>query len=204
MHHHNVVHPAFTTMPETQQGVSNQAQYSLDQSPNHAYQQQGVTMPAAVATPYRYRENEDSTRHDASPLAFSPPDGSHPNPQLRSWYSQDSSYTSESLRQIQLDTQAKRGETQGLPRAKRVLSPSESLPLNLKEKEIDSDEGGNMTKEIREITDKILEETSGNRVIKTDPQIPLDPNLVCPICDKQFRMFEIQKFKRHVERCDSK
>ena len=107
MHHHNVMDPGFTTMPVTQQAVvSNQAYYH--HSPNHAYQQQSVTMPAAVgqqhATPYRHQDDEARPHHDPSPHTFSPTDGSHP--QLRSWYSQDSSYAQESLRQLQLDATA--------------------------------------------------------------------------------------------------
>ena len=145
--------------------------------------------------------------HDASPHAFSPPGGSHPQPhgQLMSYYSHDSSYTKESLYQVHLDAQAKQDETRGLPRAKRGLSPSESLPLHLiKRDDNDSDEGENVTKEIRDIADELLEETSGNRIIKTDLQKPIDPNLVCPTCNKQFHIGEIQKLRRHAKECVSK
>ena len=30
---------------------------------------------------------------------------------------------------------------------------------------------------------------------------PLDPNLVCPICWKNFREGEIQIFRKHVDEC---
>ncbi len=30
---------------------------------------------------------------------------------------------------------------------------------------------------------------------------PLDPNLVCPLCNKQFRIGEIQAFRSHVQTC---
>ena len=30
---------------------------------------------------------------------------------------------------------------------------------------------------------------------------PMDPNLVCPICGKNFRIGEIQKFRKHFEEC---
>ena len=93
-------------------------------------------------------------------------------------------------------------ETRGLPRAKRGLS--ESLPLHLKWDDNDSDEGENVTiKEVRDITDELLEETSGNRIIKTDLQKPIDPNLVCPTCNKQFRIGKIQKLRRHAKKCVS-
>ena len=32
-----------------------------------------------------------------------------------------------------------------------------------------------------------------------NPQLPYDPNLVCPKCGEMFCHGEIQKFKRHVE-----
>ena len=31
--------------------------------------------------------------------------------------------------------------------------------------------------------------------------VPLDPNLICPFCRVQFRLGEIQKFKKHVDLC---
>ena len=50
---------------------------------------------------------------------------------------------------------------------------------------------------------KVRQEVSGGRRhIKTDHQRPFDPNLVCPMCRKQFRIGEIQKFKHHVNTCD--
>ena len=33
------------------------------------------------------------------------------------------------------------------------------------------------------------------------PDVPLDPNLVCPMCGLPFRIGEIQKYKRHVQQC---
>ena len=35
----------------------------------------------------------------------------------------------------------------------------------------------------------------------TMKQIPCDPNLVCPVCNKQHRLGEIQKFRIHVKNC---
>lgn len=34
-----------------------------------------------------------------------------------------------------------------------------------------------------------------------DIDIPFDPNLVCPKCKKQFRVGEIQKYRKHFESC---
>lgn len=33
---------------------------------------------------------------------------------------------------------------------------------------------------------------------------PYDPNLVCPTCKKQFRIGEIQEYKKHFRSCQSK
>lgn len=33
------------------------------------------------------------------------------------------------------------------------------------------------------------------------PQAPLDPNLICPMCRRQFRIGEIQKYRQHVKLC---
>ncbi len=35
----------------------------------------------------------------------------------------------------------------------------------------------------------------------TKKQVPHDPNLVCPVCNKQHRLGEIQKFRIHVKNC---
>ena len=49
---------------------------------------------------------------------------------------------------------------------------------------------------------KVIQEVSGGkRNMKTDNQRPFDPNLVCPMCRRQFRIGEIQKFKKHVNTC---
>ena len=207
MHHHNIIQdPTLMTMPAPPQSVLNRTPgpNSYHQPPNPVYPQPaaGATMPPAIgqhhATPYRHRE-EQRDFSDADPHTFSPTDRAHPH--LRSYHSEDSSYTHESLHQMQEDA-IKRGETQGMPRAKRGLSPSESLPLNFKRE--DSDEEGIVTKEIRELAGEIMEETSSNRIIKTDLQKPFDPNLVCPTCKKQFRIGEIQKYKRHANGCGKK
>ena len=36
----------------------------------------------------------------------------------------------------------------------------------------------------------------------TDTRRPFDPNLVCPMCDKPFRIGEIQRFRTHVNQCE--
>ena len=36
----------------------------------------------------------------------------------------------------------------------------------------------------------------------TDTRRPFDPNLVCPMCNKPFRIGEIQRFRTHVNQCE--
>ena len=56
--------------------------------------------------------------------------------------------------------------------------------------------------EIHQQAAEVIQEVSGGRQeVKTDHQRPFDPNLVCPMCRRQFRIGEIQKFKRHVNTC---
>ena len=57
--------------------------------------------------------------------------------------------------------------------------------------------------EIHQEASEVMQQVSGGRRhIVTDRQRPFDPNLICPMCMKQFRIGEIQKFKHHVNTCD--
>ena len=53
----------------------------------------------------------------------------------------------------------------------------------------------------QQAADVIQEVSGGRRNMKTDHQRPFDPNLVCPMCRRQFQIGEIQKFKKHVNTC---
>ena len=53
----------------------------------------------------------------------------------------------------------------------------------------------------QQAADVIQEVSGGRRNVKTDCQRPFDPNLICPMCKRQFRIGEIQKFKKHVNTC---
>ena len=65
---------------------------------------------------------------------------------------------------------------------------------NQLDKDIDS--------EIRREAWKVARQGSGEESLPAEGDtIPLDPNLVCPTCGKQFRLGEIQKFKRHASSC---
>ena len=56
--------------------------------------------------------------------------------------------------------------------------------------------------EIHQQAAQVIQEVSGSRrEANTDLKRPFDPNLVCPMCRKQFRFGEIQRFRRHVNTC---
>ena len=56
--------------------------------------------------------------------------------------------------------------------------------------------------EIHQQAAQVIQEVSGGRRnANTDPRRPFDPNLVCPMCRRKFRIGEIQKFKKHVSTC---
>ena len=53
--------------------------------------------------------------------------------------------------------------------------------------------------EIEQVAAQVMYEVSGESSRqKTIAEKPYDPNLVCPLCMKNFRVGEIQKFRRHV------
>ena len=74
------------------------------------------------------------------------------------------------------------------------IEDSTALFENPLQKELDD--------EIHQQAAQVIQEVSRRgREAKTDLQRPFDPNLVCPMCRKQFRIGEIQKFRRHVNTC---
>ena len=76
----------------------------------------------------------------------------------------------------------------------RQLEDSTAQYENPLQKELDD--------EIHQQAAEVIQEVGGGRrEIKTDNQRPFDPNLVCPMCRRQFRIGEIQKFKKHVNTC---
>ena len=57
--------------------------------------------------------------------------------------------------------------------------------------------------EIQQCAAKVIREVSGNQGEDLENNArPFDPNLICPMCMKKFRIGEIQFFKRHVNTCD--
>ena len=57
----------------------------------------------------------------------------------------------------------------------------------------------NIGKDISEAAAEVTEVTQNE---KEREGAPLDPNLVCPMCMKQYRIGEIQLFRAHVNKCD--
>ena len=56
--------------------------------------------------------------------------------------------------------------------------------------------------EIHQEAAEVIHEVSGGTFdASTDRRRPYDPNLVCPMCRRRFRIGEIQKFRRHVNTC---
>ena len=65
---------------------------------------------------------------------------------------------------------------------------------NVLEKSID--------RHIENMVEDVKEQVNMDREnIKTKEHKPFDSNLVCPICNKKHRIGEIQKFKKHVDKC---
>ena len=55
---------------------------------------------------------------------------------------------------------------------------------------------------IQEVATDVVKLTGDKRAKEvTNFDAPFDPNLVCPMCDQQFRIGEIQKYKHHVPKC---
>ena len=76
-------------------------------------------------------------------------------------------------------------------------SSLESNQSNALDKGIDQD--------IKQAAKKLEKQVSGEESMAIEgDSVPFDPNLVCPYCKKQFRLGEIQKFRRHADSCDRK
>ena len=85
-------------------------------------------------------------------------------------------------------------DNEGESQTANLLEDSITLFENPLQREVDD--------EIHQQAAEVIQEVSGRRrEAKTDPKRPFDPNLVCPMCKKQFRIGEIQKFRRHVNTC---
>ena len=93
--------------------------------------------------------------------------------------------------------------TQGQPAGnrgsggKKKCDVTASSTENVLVKEIDHD--------IEEMAADVQDEVSrDNKYKETRDITPFDPNLVCPMCGKEHRIGEIQKFKIHVDQCAGK
>ena len=56
--------------------------------------------------------------------------------------------------------------------------------------------------EIHDVAAGVGRKVDSNSVLESlSPQAPYDPNLICPMCRRQFRIGEIQKYRQHVKLC---
>ncbi len=56
--------------------------------------------------------------------------------------------------------------------------------------------------DIKNIAEEVSEEVNRDPSFdQTMVHVPYDPNLVCPICGKKFRIGKIQRFRKHVDAC---
>ena len=56
--------------------------------------------------------------------------------------------------------------------------------------------------EIHNVAAGVGRQVAGNPELESlTPHAPFDPNLVCPVCRRQFRIGEIQKYRQHVTYC---
>ena len=61
----------------------------------------------------------------------------------------------------------------------------------------------NIDDEVKQMAQEVREEVGEDRKrLHTMQQKPFDPNLVCPMCTRKFRIGEIQKFRAHVDACE--
>ena len=87
-------------------------------------------------------------------------------------------------------------DDEGLEEQQELLNRSANQFENPLQRKLDDEIHEHAVKVMREVSGKRLEE-SGD-----DSGRPFDPNLICPMCMKKFRIGEIQYFKRHVNTCD--
>ena len=82
-----------------------------------------------------------------------------------------------------------------------ALKPLPESPAEQSE-EVERDLERGIDQEIQEVAADVVE-LIGNKRAKevTNVDAPFDPNLVCPMCMKPFRIGEIQKFRKHVLDC---
>ena len=72
--------------------------------------------------------------------------------------------------------------------------PLQDLPPN----EVDLDQ------HIKRVVSEVRRGMAVSSLTSSGPQSsrPLDSNLVCPKCKKQYRIGQIQHFRRHVDKCE--
>ena len=111
----------------------------------------------------------------------SPPMNQHAHPDQLAQHSQPGQPD-----QLAQPVQATRPD-QPVPRVKEDTNVQENVLLQ----GIDDD--------IHQAVEEVQNEDDENEASLSG--VPFDPNLVCPLCMKQFRLGEIQKYKKHVGKC---
>ena len=81
-----------------------------------------------------------------------------------------------------------------------MSSPHGGSQVNVNENTLEKGIDGDIRRAARNIKKQIAGQES-QAGAKGGVQAPLDPNLICPSCGLQFRIGEIQKFKRHASTC---
>ena len=82
-----------------------------------------------------------------------------------------------------------------------MSSPHGGSQVNVNENTLEKGIDGDIRRAARNVKKQIAGQGSPAGVKGGGVQAPLDPNLICPTCGLQFRIGEIQKFKRHASTC---
>ena len=62
----------------------------------------------------------------------------------------------------------------------------------------------NIDDDITEAAANMEEKVIATSFVSVDDARPLDSNLICPLCGKQYRIGQIQHYKHHVDNCNYK
>ena len=62
----------------------------------------------------------------------------------------------------------------------------------------------NIDDDITEAAANMEEKVIETSLVSKDDARPLDSNLICPLCGRQYRIGQIQHYKHHVDNCNYK
>ena len=170
------------------------------------YQSQQATHPLCGAL-YQPKDATGQPQHPSQAYQPHHVHGSQPQPPLPQKQPQPSPQlpTSETARLQDLKTQA----SPSISTKPLLQSDANTTVCHADDSESDQDLQfenplqRQVDDDIHREASEVRQQVSGDqRHVVTNCQRPFDPNLVCPMCMKQFRIGEIQKFKHHVNTCD--